>query len=95
MAAASPSDAELEASILDLLARRAPGATICPSDVARALGPADGWRPLMDPVRDAAWRLVEAGEVEVTQGGRPVAREGLRGPVRIRRIPSPERPRGQ
>ncbi len=32
-------DRALEASILDLLAQRKGGATICPSDAARAVGP--------------------------------------------------------
>ncbi len=62
---------DLEAAILDLLERRAPK-TICPSDVAREVGTADGWRALMDPVRAAAQRLVEKGQVEVTQKGEVV-----------------------
>ncbi|WP_134739790.1 DUF3253 domain-containing protein [Nocardioides sp. 503] len=78
-------DARLEATILDLLSRRAPGATICPSDAARAVGPEDGWRDLMEPTRRAAQRLVDAGEVDVTQGGEVVDLATARGPVRIRR----------
>jgi hypothetical protein len=78
-------DARLEAAILDLLGRRAPGATVCPSDAARAVGPVDGWRELMDPARRAAQRLVDVGEVEVTQGGEVVDLASARGPVRIRR----------
>lgn len=46
--------AQAEAAILDLLAVRDPGKTICPSDAARALGGDDGFRPLMPLVRDAA-----------------------------------------
>ncbi|MFH7594544.1 DUF3253 domain-containing protein [Streptomyces racemochromogenes] len=77
----------LEEVILDLLDRRGPDATICPSDAARAAygGGDDGWRALMEPVRRAARRLVTAGAVEITQGGRPVEPERARGPVRIRR----------
>ena len=63
-------DAELERTILSLLDDRKPTSTICPSDAARAVGTADGWRSLMEPARDAARRLVEAGEVVITQGGR-------------------------
>ncbi|WP_244930025.1 DUF3253 domain-containing protein [Nocardioides sp. W7] len=74
----------LEQTILDLLDQRAPGATICPSDAARAAAP-DDWRPLMQPVRDAAARLATAGLVEVTQGGAVVDVATARGPVRIRR----------
>ncbi|WP_239456357.1 DUF3253 domain-containing protein [Nocardioides solisilvae] len=76
---------DLEAAVLRLLAQRAPGATICPSEVARDVGPAEGWRELMGPVREAAGRLVERGEVEVTQGGEVVDVATARGPVRIRR----------
>lgn len=75
----------LEAAILDLLAQRAPTATICPSDAARAVGDEDSWRDLMDPARAAAARLVERGEVEITQGGQVVDLATARGPIRIRR----------
>jgi hypothetical protein len=77
-------DSRLQRAILDLLAQRRPGATICPSDAARAVEPGD-WRPLMDAARGAAQRLVDAGEVEVTQGGEVVDLATARGPVRIRR----------
>ena len=74
----------LEQAVLDLLATRTDGATICPSEVARSCG-GDDWRTLMQPVRDAAARLADAGEVEVTQGGRLVDVRSATGPVRIRR----------
>lgn len=79
-------DRRLERVILELLDRRDPTATICPSDAARALyaGDDDGWRALMEPARRAARRLVESGEVEITQGGRPVEPTKARGPIRIR-----------
>lgn len=76
-------DRRLERAIIDLLAARPATATICPSDVARAT--AEDWRPLMEPVRRAARRLVAAGEVEITQHGRPVDPSTARGPIRIRR----------
>lgn len=75
----------LEETILALLERRAPAATICPSDAARAVGDADGWRDLMGPAREAAGRLVAAGKVDVTQGGRVVDLATATGPIRIRR----------
>lgn len=77
----------LEQVILDLLERRAATSSICPSDAARELYEGDdgGWRALLEPARRAAWRLVAAGEVEVTQAGRPVTETEARGPIRIRR----------
>ncbi|WP_299535905.1 DUF3253 domain-containing protein [uncultured Streptomyces sp.] len=77
----------LERTILELLDARAPTATICPSDAARAAydGDDDGWRHLMEPAREAARRLVAGGEVEITQGGRAVDPRTARGPIRIRR----------
>jgi hypothetical protein len=74
----------LEETILSLLGERAPEATICPSEAARAVG-GEGWRDLMDPAREAAGRLVAAGEVVVTQHGEVVDLASARGPVRIRR----------
>lgn len=95
----------LERAILDLLAQRRQGATICPSDAARAVHTArtdgagsdapaqddpEGWRALMEPARRAAGRLVAAGRVEVTQRGRVVDPDAARGPIRIRAV-SPRR----
>ena len=71
-------------AILELLAQRDDGKTICPSEAARAVG-GDDWRDLMQPARDAAHSLVELGEVEVTQKGAVVDVTTSRGPVRIRR----------
>lgn len=78
-------DRRLEQTILDLLARRARTSTICPSDAARSVD-ADGWRDLMEPARRAARRLVAAGSVVVTQGGRVVDPSTAKGPIRIRRV---------
>ncbi|MET4058863.1 hypothetical protein ABIB35_000392 [Arthrobacter sp. UYP6] len=74
----------LEEAILALLASRADTATICPSDAARAVAP-ESWRPLMDGARAAAARLVERGEVEITQRGDIVDLSAAKGPIRIRR----------
>ena len=74
----------LEQVIGALLADRRPGATICPSEAARAVD-ARGWRDLMPAARAAAGRLAATGEVEVTQGGEVVDVATARGPVRIRR----------
>ena len=78
-------DIALEQAILSLLDARAGGATICPSEAARAVG-GDDWRPLMEPARQAARRLVAAGEVDITQGGRVVDPSTAKGPIRLRRV---------
>ena len=76
--------ARLERTIDELLDRRRPDASICPSEAARALDP-EGWRNLMPAARAAAGRLAAAGTVEVTQGGEVVDVATARGPVRVRR----------
>ncbi len=80
----SEADTDLEQRILELLASRSRDASICPSDVARAAAP-DDWRPLMEPVRRAARRLVERGDVQITQAGHVVDPSTAKGPIRIRR----------
>jgi hypothetical protein len=84
----SPRDveADLERTILHLLAQRDPTSTICPSDAARAVGSESEWRGLMDPARAAAQRLAEQGKVEITQGGTVVDLATAKGPIRIRRV---------
>ncbi|MCV4939550.1 DUF3253 domain-containing protein, partial [Escherichia coli] len=64
-------DAAIEASIFGLLDQRQAGATICPSEVARALQPDGAWRALMPQVRDVAQRLARARRLRVTRGGVP------------------------
>lgn len=79
----SGTDLRIEQKIKELLDARAWDATICPSDVARAMSEND-WRDLMEPVRKAARRLVDAGEVEITQKGSVVDPSTAKGPIRIR-----------
>jgi len=81
----SATDRELEVTVLSLLEARAAGATICPSEAARAVG-GEEWRDLMEPARAAARRLVAAGEVEITQKGSVVDPSTARGPIRVRRV---------
>jgi hypothetical protein len=83
-------DRALEAQILELLAQRETGKTICPSEAARAVARAgdqtgESWRDLMEPARRAASRLVEAGEIVVTQRGEVVDPLAAKGPIRLGR----------
>ena len=78
--------AAIAETIQSLLAERAVDATICPSEVARALKrPGVPWRSLMDDVRAVAARLVDEGRLSVTQGGQVVDPATARGPIRLRR----------
>lgn len=87
--------ASLQGRVLDLAAARAYPKTICPSEVARALSPAelDGvgapdWRGAMEPVREAAQGLREQGKLEFLQRGEvldaTVGLQDIRGPIRLR-----------
>jgi hypothetical protein len=81
--------AAAERAILELLAQRDAGRTICPSDAARALGGDDGFRPLMALVRAAARALVVEDRIEVTQRGRRVDLDEARGAIRLRAVQPP------
>lgn len=78
-------DDAIEAAMTSLLAARAPGATICPSEVARALVPDDeaAWRAAMPAVRRVAAALARRGRVRVTRGGIEVDAESAGGPIRL------------
>jgi len=81
---------DIAATIIDLLRRRAPHASICPSDVARALADDEcAWRALMQPIRDEAAALVRDGRIVMTQRSRQLEPgEPVRGPIRLRRGPT-------
>ncbi|MCJ2062580.1 DUF3253 domain-containing protein [Methylobacterium sp. J-088] len=85
MTEARPDDTAIETTILDLVAARGAGKTICPSEVARALGGPhpDGWGPLMQPVRRVAVRLAHAGRVAILRKGKPVDPDDFRGIYRL------------
>jgi len=72
-----------ERAIIELLAARDPGKTICPSEAARAIAGDERFREHMPEVRDAARGMVARGELEVTQGGEVVDIDRARGPIRL------------
>jgi hypothetical protein len=78
--------AAIEDTVFGLLATRHDGATICPSEVARALVAHEGrWRELMPQVRQVAQRLAEEHRLDVTRGGVQVDATSRGGPIRLGR----------
>jgi Protein of unknown function (DUF3253) len=75
----------LERAILELVAARGLDKTLCPSDVARAVGGVhpDGWGPLMQPIRRVAVRLAKEGRVVITRRGRAVDPDDFKGVYRL------------
>lgn len=78
-------DVELEAKILELL-RVQPRSGGVSSDAA-ALGNGEGDPEFIESIRRAARRLVAAGDVEITQGGRVIDPSTAKGTFLIRRAP--------
>ena len=84
---------EARDATLALLDARAPGATVCPSEVARALVSAVGagstsadWRDTMPMVHAAVDEMVVEGLVRLSWKGEPLTTRA--GPYRIgRRLP--------
>lgn len=77
---------DVRGATLALLARRAPGATLCPSEVARAIAAASGapdWRGSMPEVHAEIGRMAAEGLVRLSWKG--VERRVGEGPYRIGR----------
>ena len=79
----TPSPTEMRSVLLDLVRRRGPEKTVCPSEAARALAP-DHWRELIEDVRQEAYRMADDGLVDITQQGSAVDGRTARGPIRVR-----------
>lgn len=79
-------EARVAATTRALLRHRAPEATVCPSEVARAVA-SPGWRHAMDAVRAVAVGLAARGELEVRQRGAVVDAAAARGALRYGRGP--------
>jgi hypothetical protein len=74
-------------NILSMATERGADKTICPSEVARSMFPAD-WRKHMNEVREAAIDLHLEGKVTITQKGEPVDVNHIKGPIRIKIVSS-------
>lgn len=79
----SAAEEEVRQAVLALLAERAPGATICPSEVARALAAGADWRSQMPSVHAAIDPMLAEGLVRLSWKGESMAVRD--GPYRIGR----------
>lgn len=81
-----PTAPEIEQAIVALLGQRSPDSSICPSEVARAIGEADAWRELMAPVHEVAARMATQRRITISRRGVEVKPEDWgAGPVRLHR----------
>lgn len=82
------SPAAIEAALLAVLAKRAESASICPSEVARALYPNDeaAWRAAMPQVREVAAAMARSGRLRISRHGVTLSPDDLDGgPIRLHR----------
>ena len=81
----TPTDAGTNAvrdAILNLVAERGSGKTICPTDAAKAVSETS-WRRLLPHVRAEAIRLAEAGRIAIFRKGKPVDPQDFKGVYRL------------
>jgi hypothetical protein len=76
--------ADVESAIFDLLnAKVAPGKSISPEEVARAVDP-EAWRRLLGQVRAVARGLARQGKLVILRHNKPADPEKLKGVYRLR-----------
>lgn len=74
---------QVEETILRLLSATAPGASISPPDVARALDPSPEWHRLMTIIRRVAVDLALAGRITILRKGKPADPSDFKGVYRL------------
>jgi hypothetical protein len=74
---------QVETAIFDLLAKVAPGKSVSPEEVARAVD-AEGWRRLLGHVRATAVGLARQNRLVITRHGKPADPNDFRGVYRLR-----------
>jgi hypothetical protein len=78
----------IEAEILRQAVARGADKSLCPSEVAQAMGP--DWRSKLSAVRRAAIRLALEGQIEILRKGRKVDDpKEVRGVIRLRIASTP------
>ena len=75
-------DARIAAEILRQTEGCAPGKSVSPEDVAKAL--AEDWHGLLARVRRVAVAMAGARQIEILRKGKPVPAEQVRGVIRLR-----------
>jgi hypothetical protein len=75
--------AQVETAIFDLLAKVAPGKSVSPEEVARAVDP-EGWRRMLGHVRATAVGLARQNRLVITRHGKPADPDQFRGVYRLR-----------
>lgn len=78
---------DAEAVILQLLGALAPGKSVSPEEVARALAP-DDWRRQLAHVRATAVGMARQGRLVITRHGKPADPQKFKGVYRLR-LPDP------
>lgn len=78
---------DMEAVILDVLGKLAPGKSASSEEVARAADN-ENWRRLTGHVRNTARGLARQGKIVVTRHGKPADPENFKGVYRLR-LPLP------
>ena len=76
--------ADVETAIFDLLnAKVAPGKSVSPEEVARAVDP-EGWRRLLGQVRAVSRGLARQGKLVILRHNKPANPEDFKGVYRLR-----------
>ncbi len=73
----------IEDALFEKLQALAPGKSVSPEDVAKALD-AEGWRRLLPQVRSTAIGLARAGKLVITRHGKPADPDSFKGVYRLR-----------
>jgi len=73
----------VETTIFDLLAKAAPGKSVAPEDVARAVEP-ETWRRTLGHVRAVARGLARQGRVVILRHNKPADPDDFKGVYRLR-----------
>lgn len=85
-------NAPIEAAIFDLLGKAAPGKSVSPEEVARAVDP-EGWRRQLSRVRATAVALARGGRLMILRHNKPADPDDFRGVWRMR-LPTPDEKQG-